>query len=82
MRVLHQSVFIIVAHVLGLSATWAHEQRKEDAKKEMERLAGVWAPVSVESAGMKADGADDAVKDIRYVFTKDGMFRMEKAGEA
>jgi uncharacterized protein (TIGR03067 family) len=82
MRVLHQSLVIILLIVVGLSVGTAQEQAKVEVKKEMERLAGVWAPVSVESAGMKADGTDDAVKDIRYVFTKDGKFRMEKAGEA
>lgn len=55
---------------------------KEAAAKETEKLAGVWVPTTAESAGVKADGTDDVLKDIRYAFTKDGKFRRERAGEA
>ena len=82
MHMLQRSAWAVGVIVLGLSATWAADDKsEEEAKKEMGRLAGVWAPVSVETGGKKADDTDNVVKELRYVFTKDGKFRLEKAGE-
>jgi uncharacterized protein (TIGR03067 family) len=80
MRALQRSVWVVGVLAVGLSTTRADDKAKE-AAQEMGRLAGAWAPVAVESAGMKADGADEAVKDLRYAFTKDGKFRLEKGNE-
>src|SRR5687768_16632699 len=71
-----------VVLLVGVSATSAaDDDKKKEVKKEMERLAGVWLPVTVETGGMKADGTDDALKGLQYVFTADGKFRLEKDGE-
>jgi uncharacterized protein (TIGR03067 family) len=75
-----RAVWVVAVLVVAGNASPADDDKKE-VKKEMEKLAGVWLPVTVESGGMKADGTDDALKGLQYVFTADGKFRLEKDGE-
>src|SRR5262249_39180994 len=70
------ALVVLVVAAAGSSAT-----ADDDAKKEMEKLAGVWVPVTIESNGTKADDTDAVVKELRFVFTADGTWRLERDGK-
>src|SRR5262245_42026785 len=76
------TVRILAAFALTFLAGFAvapAADEKADVKKELEKLAGTWKVLAVESNGLKAEG--DELKDLRYVFKKDGTWELQKDGQ-
>jgi len=68
---------LALVSLTGLLAATAPATKDSPVKKEVAKLAGTWVVSTVESNGRSA--TDDELEGLRYVFTADGAWKLQKA---